>query len=135
MSTVVDEKKGQAVGSHIKMDGIVFGIRIFLDEVVTKREPPTLKVWETVGIPKLLIIGQYQMTVEVTPQAENSLLSVSIDYELPLTNAWLGQLFSGLYAKWCVEQMISGTADHFNSHAEEHITFIRSDKRLDYSNN
>jgi hypothetical protein len=27
----------------------VFGVRLFLDEVVTRRDPPFDKVWETVG--------------------------------------------------------------------------------------
>jgi hypothetical protein len=57
----VDAARGQAVGSHIRLSGKVFGVRLFLDEVVTRRNPPTDKVWETVGIPRLLVIGSYRM--------------------------------------------------------------------------
>jgi len=31
-----------------------------------------------------------------------------------MTNVWLGQLFSGVYAKWCVQQMIKGVRNHFD---------------------
>ena len=40
MSVDGDEGNGQAVGSRIRLDGRVFGLRLFLDEVVTRREPP-----------------------------------------------------------------------------------------------
>lgn len=113
MNTLIDEKHGQEVGSHIQMSGKVFGIKLYLDEVVTRREPPHLKTWKTVGTPKLLIVGNYKMTVEVKPKESGSLLTVSIDYELPAKNAWLGKLFSGLYAKWCVGQMINSARYNF----------------------
>lgn len=108
METKVDEGKGQKVGSHIFLQGSAFGIKIFLDEIVTRREPPLVKTWETVGIPKLLIIGSYGMGVEIKPQISGSEVRVHIDYDLPKKNVWLGKLFSGVYAKWCVRQMIKG---------------------------
>src|SRR5574341_716964 len=61
MVTELDERRGKAVGSHIRMTGTVFGMRLFLDEVVTLRTPPSEKAWETVGTPRLLVIGAYEM--------------------------------------------------------------------------
>jgi hypothetical protein len=113
MDTAVDEGHGQDVGSHIRMSGNAFGITLSLDEVVTHREPPHLKVWETVGTPKLLVVGHYRMKAEIEPQENGSLLTVSIDYDLPATNVWLGKLFSGMYAQWCIQQMIKDTYRHF----------------------
>lgn len=113
MTTSVDEQHGQAVGSHIKMEGKVFGFTLALDEVVTVHEPPHIKVWKTVGTPKLLIIGHYQMKAEIMPENSSSNLTVSIVYELPSTNAWLGTIFGAWYAKWCVQQMLFGTVNHF----------------------
>ena len=113
METTVDEGRGQKIGSHILLSGSAFGIKIFLDEVVTSHEPPFRKAWETVGTPKLLIVGSYGMGIEIKPQNGQSQLCVSIDYDLPPTNVWLGRLFSGVYAKWCVRQMINGTRDEF----------------------
>ena len=115
MKTSVDKKKGQEVGSHIRLDGTAFGIHLFLDELITHHEPPRLKAWKTIETPKLLIIGHYQMKVEIIPHDEGALLSVSIDYELPKKNVWLGKLFSGWYAKWCVQQMLKGTSNYFVS--------------------
>lgn len=115
MNTYIDELKGKVVGSHIKMDGKAFGIYVSLDEVVTEHIPPHRKVWKTVGTPKLLIIGQYQMTVEITPDGSGSQLTVSIDYELPRSFVWFGKLLSPWYAKWCIQQMVHGTQQHFIS--------------------
>lgn len=112
METEIDEGEGKKVGSHIKMKGKVFGIEIYLDEVVIKREPPYLKVWETVGNPRLLVIGPYQMKVEIKEKDNGSLLTVSIDYEMPKTNIWLGFLFGEFYAKWCVKQMLKSASQH-----------------------
>ncbi len=115
MDTMIDAGNGQKIGSHIRMSGKAFGITIFLDEVITHREPPRLKIWETVGTPKLLVIGHYRMRVVVEPRGDESLIKVSIDYDLPRNNAWLGKLFSGMYAKWCVQRMIKDTRNHLNS--------------------
>ena len=113
VDTSIDDGRGQEIGSHIRMNGKAFGIALFLDEVVTRREPPLLKAWETVGTPKLLVIGNYKMKVEIEPRNNRSLLFVSIDYDLPTINVWLGKLFSGIYAKWCVRQMIKDAYNHF----------------------
>lgn len=114
METKTDEGKGQRVGSHIQMSGKVCGLNLFLDEVVTQYEPPFKKVWETVGQPNLLVIGGYQMGVEISPQDSNSGFKVFINYELPQKHKWLGSLFGATYAKWCVEQMLAGVQSHFN---------------------
>lgn len=113
INTSTDAGHGQEVGSHIRMSGKAFGITVFLDEVITRREPPRLKIWETVGTPKLLVVGDYQIKVEIEPREDKSLLSIFIDYNLPPTNIWLGKLFGGYYAKWCVQQVIKDTYKNF----------------------
>jgi hypothetical protein len=115
MSVELDEARGQAEGSHIRLSGRVFGVRLYLDEVVTRRTPPTDKVWATVGAPRLLVIGAYEMGVQITPEDGGSHVRVFIDYELPKGWAtyWLGRLFGGFYAKWCVDQMLRGAARAF----------------------
>ena len=113
----VDAARGQAVGSHIRLSGNVFGIRLFLDEVVTRRNPPREKMWETVGSPKLLVIGSYRMGVEITPESRGSRLRVFIDYDLPTgLTLVLGWLFGDFYARWCVKQMLAGTSEQFRDH-------------------
>ena len=115
MSTRVDEGKGQAVGSHIIMSGRIFGFLLELDEVVTVHRPPVEKVWQTVGRPKLLVIGQYQMGVRIRPRPDATRLTVFIDYALPdgVVTYWLGRLFGGMYARWCVKQMLAGSIAYF----------------------
>lgn len=115
MSVDVDAAQGQAVGSHIRLSGRVFGIRLHLDEVVTLRDPPVNKVWETVGVPRLLVIGAYKIGVQITPVRDGSRMRVFIDYELP--KGWLsyslGFLFGRFYAKWCINQMLEGVVEKF----------------------
>ena len=115
MIVAVDESQGQKIGSHIRLSGKVLGIKLFLDEVVTHYDQPHLKVWETIGDLKLLVIGHYRMGIELKPQPAGSLLRVFIDYDWPKNNAWLGRLFGGVYAKWCVNQMLKGVNGHFTS--------------------
>ncbi len=113
MKTETDEGRGRTVGSHIRMSGNVLGIKLFLDEVIIQREPPRLKVWETIGTPRLLVIGQYRMGLEISDENGISRLRVFIDYGLPAKNAWLGKLFGGVYAKWCVRQMLQSAREKF----------------------
>ena len=113
MDVLVDEGRGQKVGSHIRISGTAFGIQLFLDEVVTRHEPPRIKTWETVGELRLLVIGHYGMGIEITPQGSDSVMRVYIDYDLPTTNVWLGRLFGGMYAKWCVGQMMGAAQNQF----------------------
>jgi hypothetical protein len=127
MAVTTDEQGGHAVGSHIRLAGRILGIRLALDEVVVEREPPWRKVWETVGTPRLLVIGSYRMGFELSPVtptprvpddaaeaaagAEEPLtLRVFIEYELPDRGIpWLlGRLIGRWYARWCTRQMASG---------------------------
>jgi hypothetical protein len=117
MTTTFDEGHGQRVGSHILISGHVLGLNLSLDEVVTQREPPARKVWETVGSPRLLVIGPYQMGFDVTAQETGSLLRVFIDYALPSSwpARWLGRLFGGYYAQWCTQRMVNDAVEHLAS--------------------
>lgn len=114
MITEVDEGKGQKVGSHISMGGKVMGINLFLDEVVTERSRPTRKVWQTVGNPNLVVVGNYRMGIELTPAGSKTKLKVFFDYDLPSGGTKiLGVMFGEMYANWCVNQMLNGVVAHF----------------------
>ena len=105
MTYSLDEQKGQAVGSHIHMGGSAFGLQLFLDEVVSERIPPRRKVWQTVGRPRLVIIGAYEMGFELRAFGEGSALRVWIDYDLPTGLGRFVPAFGAAYARWCVKQM------------------------------
>ena len=114
MTYEFDEHKGRAVGSHIRAGGSAFGLKVALDEVVTERAPPHRKAWRTVGQPKLIVVGPYEMGFDLTPVAGGSELKVWIDYDLPPTG--LGRLLPGLadgYAQWCVDQMVVDAVSAF----------------------
>ncbi|HEU5283436.1 MAG TPA: SRPBCC family protein [Burkholderiales bacterium] len=115
MEVQVDEARGQQVGSRIRLAGRVLGIALSLEEVVTERDPPHRKVWETVGSPRLLVIGHYRMGFELSPRGNDSMLRVFIEYTLPETTPtrWLGRLFGSYYARWCTRQMVDDAVKHF----------------------
>ena len=116
MTIEIDAAKGRSTGSHIHLRGLVLGIPIQVEEVVTEHEPPFRKAWETIGVPKLLVIGHYKMGFEIRPQDASSLLRVFIDYDLP--ERWLtrllGRLLGSFYARWCTESMAKDAAAYFS---------------------
>jgi Polyketide cyclase / dehydrase and lipid transport len=117
MQTELDEGRGQAVGSRIRLSGRVFGVELSVEEIVVERDPPRRKVWETTGTPKLLVIGHYRMGFELSPQGIGSLLRVFIEYVLPdrAPARWLGRLLGGYYARWCTQQMVDDAIRHFET--------------------
>ena len=115
MEVEFDAGRGRKLGSRIRMSGRVFGIELTLEEVVTERVPPRRKVWETQGVPRLLVIGHYRMGFEIAPHGENSMLQVFIEYALPegVPGRWLGRLLGRYYAKWCTQRMLDDAMKHF----------------------
>ena len=115
MSIETDAKDGKAVGSWIKLSGSVWGVALSVEEVVTERLPPQRKAWRTVGEPRLLVVGAYQMGVEIEPRGLSSLLRVFIDYAYPAKGIWrwIGSLVAASYAKWCTGRMTCDTTEHF----------------------
>ena len=109
-----DEQHGRAVGSRVRMDGRIAGLALSLEEVVTEREPPSRKAWETVDA-HLLLVGQYRLGFELSTEGQGSRLRVFIDYELPRKGAGrlLGRYLGASYARWCTERMASDAAARF----------------------
>jgi hypothetical protein len=109
-----DAARGKAVGSRIRMGGEAFGLRLFVDEVVTVRDPPRRKVWRTTGAPALVVMAAYEMGFETANEDGGSYLRVWIDYSLPV-RGWTRFVpaLAALYARWCVDRMVSDAAHHF----------------------
>jgi hypothetical protein len=120
MTIEVDEGRGRAIGSRIRLIGRVFGIQLFVEEEVTERDPPHRKVWETVSQPRLLVIGHYRMGYEIAPQGGGSQFCVFIDYALPEVSParLFGRMFGGIYARWCTRRMVNDAVAHFLSQAK-----------------
>ena len=117
MKLHLDQGAGRVVGSRIRLEGRVLGVRLSLEEVITVRTRPTRKVWATVGSPRLLVIGPYRMGFGLVPagvgatggESNEVKLTVFIDYTLPDRgiSRLLGRLFGHRYARWCTETMVA----------------------------
>ena len=117
MELRIDQAGGRAVGSRISLAGSIFGVRLELDEVVTVRDPPTRKTWETTGTPRLLVIGPYRMGFVLATEVPNGVtLTVSIDYSLPERgiSRILGRMFGHWYARWCTRRMVTDAQAAFS---------------------
>lgn len=116
MKAELDSQRGQAVGSVIRMKGVVLGVSLYMEEVVTRYEPSFRKTWETRGQPRLLVIGPYRMGFELSPVAAGTRLRVWIDYNSPagFTGRWSGKLLGRVYANWCVTRMTRDAMEFFN---------------------
>ena len=121
MTLEFDAAKGRAVGALIRLTGRVLGIPLSVEEVVTERNPPQRKVWNTIGRPQLMVIGPYRMGFEITPTSTSSRLRVFIDYALPdgPVSYWLGRLFGNFYARWYTQRMTNDAATHFNEQFDD----------------
>ena len=115
MAVEFDEGRGKVVGSKLRLVGTAFGIRLGVEEVVIERVPPHRKSWETVGEPRLLVIGPYRMGFIIENLGQTSQVTVFIDYELPRRAPWrwLGKMLGRAYARWCTERMAGDAAAHF----------------------
>ena len=112
MPIETDSEGGHAVGSHIRLGGRVLGLALNVECIVTQREPPRFKAWQTVGTPRLLVIGPYRMSVAIEPWSRRgSRVIITIDYALPQNRIW--RWFGPTYARWCVRQMARDLARSF----------------------
>lgn len=112
MRLELDAGQGRELGSHIRMTGTAFGLRLSVDEVVVERTPPRTKTWQTVE-QRLVVIGPYAMGYRIDALSTGSRLTVWIDYSLPEHNRWLGVVGGGSYARWCVRQMTDAARQRF----------------------
>ena len=117
MEIKLDERQGKGIGAKITLTGQMMGIQLYVNEVVVESEAPRRKSWKTVGPQKLIVMDQYKMGFELSPQGQSVLLKVFIDYSIPSGGIGyiLGRLFGKFYARWCTEQMIEDTATHFKN--------------------
>jgi hypothetical protein len=117
MKIEADERQGQAVGSQIRLTGRVLGMQLSVDEAVTRRDPPHEKTWETIGEPRLIVIGAYRMGFAISPLEQGSRLVVFIDYRLPARGIarGLGWLLGRAYAVWCTQRMANDARIAFSA--------------------
>lgn len=117
MDIYQDHLRTHSVGSQFGFTGRILGIPLRVDEVVTSRDPPTLKTWETTQEPTLWVIGRYEMGLELSPSDSGSRIRVYIRYNLPVRwfSRLLGMMFGGVYGRWCTRKMVDDARKHFAS--------------------
>lgn len=126
MDLYVDGGAARAVGSKFGFKGSVLGLPLAVDEVVTARDPPLSKTWETTRDPTLWVIGSYRMGFELRPQGPGTRLRVFIDYDLPAKglNWLLGLVFGHAYATWCTGKMVADAKRQCATGSLEHVAPI-----------
>ncbi len=147
MNIEADDAGGRRICSVICLSGRICGQNLEVTERVVEREPPHRKVWQTIGSPRLLIVGHYRMGFDIAPLPGGSMLSVFIDYALPDSGPGraLGKLLCNFYARWCTQQIVKGAARHFAapsthlpqaipefSGSARHLSNIRDEIRLPF---
>lgn len=119
MEIYMDELHTRSVGSRFGFTGRVLVIPLRVDEIVTGREPPRRKTWETTTEPTLWVIGRYEMGLELSDRDGLSRLRVYIRYNLPA--GWfqrlLGIAFGRIYGRWCTSKMVNDARRHFSATA------------------
>lgn len=110
-----DDGSARRTGSHVYLEGKLFGKSLSLEEVITDREPPHSKSWETVGVPKFLIIGQYRYELQIEQEGEATLLRVSFSYDPPSGRSRLRRAIGDIYAEKCAKEMVKVAHSHFAS--------------------
>lgn len=116
MDIIMPTDRTRKVGSRFGFTGSVLGIPLAVDEVVTAREPPHRKTWETTVEPRLWVIGAYRMGFELSKAGTaTTTLRVYIHYRNPVygIGRLLGPLLGSFYARWCTAKMVSDARAHF----------------------
>jgi hypothetical protein len=114
MAYDLDAAQGRRIGSRMQLRGTVLGLRLGLTQIVTEHQPPRRKAWQTVGTPRLLVIGAYRMGLEITPASAGSRLWVFIDYRRAPSRL-LAAVLGRWYARWCVLRMVRDAKLHFDA--------------------
>jgi hypothetical protein len=119
MKLELDARQGRGLFARIRMSGRVFGLALELDEEVVEHEVPRRKLLRTLGEPRLLVVGPYQLGFKLQPEAGATRVRMWIDFDLPARGIgrWLGRLFGGVYARWCLAQMLEPALQRFGRRA------------------
>ena len=95
------------LGATYRSHGRVVGLPIDFTGVVTRWAPDKEKVWRTIGDPQLIVLGAFEMRLDITPESGGTRLVAGIDYTWP--KSWSGRLLGRLlarpYSRWCLRRI------------------------------
>jgi polyketide cyclase/dehydrase/lipid transport protein len=112
-----DDGKGRRLGARVRLLGSFLGLNLEIDERVIDRVPAHSKAWQTVGNPRMLILAKYRMGFSLRSLPDGCRLTAFIDYALPERGIGrlVGALAGGVYARWCVRNVLQQALAHFGS--------------------
>ena len=117
MRVTPDAAGGRDVGSHVTLSGTVLGYALGAELRICERNPPHCKVWETIGAPRLLVLGRYRMGFTLHPElepADGTTLAVFIEFDPPAHAGGPAMIpFGAFYARWCVRHMLNDAVGAF----------------------
>jgi len=92
--------------------GRAMGLPIDFTVVVTKWIEGKERIWETIGDPKVIVIGWFQMFLNLTQTDGKTSATLGITYDQPrgLLGKLLCVLLGPWYAKWCLHSMLEDAA-------------------------
>jgi len=95
------------VGATYRSWGRVLGLRIDFTTTVVRWVADREKIWRTIGDPRLIVIGHFEMRFAVDPVDGGARLTMALEYELPSRGCGrlLGRALAAPYAKWCLRRM------------------------------
>lgn len=95
-------------GSTYRWSGKMMGMVMDFTVQVTKWIHGKEKIWETIGIPRMIIFSWYRMHLFLNARAGRTIAELSISYEKP--DKWyfriLSFLFARIYCVWCLRNML-----------------------------
>lgn len=99
------------LGAKYRWTGRMLGIEMDFTVEVTKWNKGIEKIWETVGVSKMIIYSWYRMHLFVSTEQNTTVAELSISYRKP--KGWFHKLISfllaDLYCKWCLRNMLFDT--------------------------
>jgi len=105
------------LNSKFRWFGEMLGFTMDFTVKVTKWIKDKEKIWETVGVSKMIILSWYQMHLVLSPYGQNTKVELSITYTKPL-NFFFGIIALFLapwYADWCLKNMLNDSKKNIES--------------------
>lgn len=96
------------LNSKFRWFGKMMGFTMDFTVVVTKWIKDKEKVWETIGEPKMIILGWYKMHLVLSPEGKNTKAELSLAYTKPtgLFFKFIAFFLAPFYANWCLNNML-----------------------------
>ena len=96
------------VGATYRSWGRVLGLPIDFTTAVTQWVPGREKTWRTVGKPRLIVLGDFQMRFSLASRDGGTNVVMAIDYSLPTRGIGrlVGAVLAAPYARWCLRRMV-----------------------------